>query len=147
MYYERAGQMGVEKYLRKNCYQHIKCIVANSLAAFMWRRLLNSTALVTLTHRGPMRVSDGTSTQAVTWTIDKWRAKIIQREIYNVPMRKGGSKNEEKNTVAIKNWICNQTWESIYKNWFLRTVPRTSFFRLNQFTYIFLSSGSILLVA
>ena len=50
-----------------------------------------------------MRVSDGTSTQAMIWTIDKWRAKIIQREIYNVPMRKGGSKNEEKNTVAIKN--------------------------------------------
>ena len=77
-------KMGANKYPRKSCYHCIECSVANSLAAFMWRRLLNSTALVAPTHRGPVRVSDGTRTQLVVWTIDKWRAKIIQREIYNV---------------------------------------------------------------
>ena len=50
----------------------------------MWRRLLNSTVLVTSTHRGPVKVFDGTNTQVVAWMIDKWRVKIIQREIYNV---------------------------------------------------------------
>ena len=77
-------KVGVEKYLRKNCYHRIECSAANSLAAFMWRRLLNSTALVAPTHKGPRRVFNRTSTQVVTWTIDKWRAKIIQRETYNV---------------------------------------------------------------
>ena len=71
--------MRAEKYLRKNCYHHIECSTTNSLAAFMWRRLLNSVALVTPTHRGPVRVFDGASTQVVAWTNDKWKAKIIQR--------------------------------------------------------------------
>ena len=65
MHCERTGQMGAKKYLRKNCYHHIECFVANSLAAFMWRRPLNNAALVTPTHRGPVRVSDGTSNQVV----------------------------------------------------------------------------------
>ena len=104
-------RMGVEKYLRKSCYHRIKCSAANSLAAFMWRRPLNSAALVVPTHRGPVRVSDGTSTQVVAWTTNKWRAKIIQREIYNVrdPWCREG-RNEERKTIAIKNWTCNQLW-------------------------------------
>ena len=53
---------GVEKYIRKNCYHDIECSVANSLAAFMWRRPLNNAVLVAPTHREPIRVSDGTST-------------------------------------------------------------------------------------
>ena len=77
-------KMGAKKYPRKNCYHCLECSVANSLAAFIWKRPLNSAALVALTHRGPVRVFDGTSTQLVVWTTDKWRAKIIQREIYNV---------------------------------------------------------------
>ena len=81
---KRTGQMGAKEYLRKSCYHHIECSAAKSLAVFMWRKLLNSVALVILTHRGTVRVSDGISTQVVAWTIDKWRAKIIQREIYNV---------------------------------------------------------------
>ena len=82
-------KMGAKKYLRKGCYRHIECSVTNSLAEFMWRRPLNSTALVAPTHREPMRVFDGTNTQVVAWTIDKWSAKIIQREIYNVRDPKG----------------------------------------------------------
>ena len=77
-------KVGVEKYLRKSCYHHIECSAANSMAIFMWRRPLNSVALVAPTHREPMRVFDGTSTQVVAWMIDKWRVKTIQREIYNV---------------------------------------------------------------
>ena len=43
-------------------------------------------------------MSDGTSTQLVVWTIDKWRAKIIKREIYNVkdPEERGIEKLREK---------------------------------------------------
>ena len=74
----------VEKYIRKSCCHHIEYSAANSLAAFMWRRPLNSAVLVASTHKGLVRVSDRTGTQAVAWMIDKWRAKIIQREIYNV---------------------------------------------------------------
>ena len=84
MHCERIGQMGAKKYLRKNCYHCIECFTTNSLTAFMWRRPLNSAVLVAPIHIEPVGVSDGTSTQVVAWMIDKWRAKIIQREIYNV---------------------------------------------------------------
>ena len=70
-------KMDAEKYLRKSCYHHIECFATNSYAAFMWRRPLNSTALVTPTHKGPVRVSDGTSTQVMACTTDKWKARII----------------------------------------------------------------------
>ena len=76
--------MGAEKYLRKSYHHRIEYFATNSLAAFMWRKLLNSAALVVPTHRGPIRVFDGTSTQVVDWTSNKWRAKIISRELYNV---------------------------------------------------------------
>ena len=42
-----------------------------------------------------------------------------------------GSKNWEENTVAIKSWTCNQTWEEIYKNWSPRIMPMTIFLTLN----------------
>ena len=84
MHYECTGRVGAKKYLRENCGHRIKCFVANFLAIFMWRRSLNSAALVIPTHRGLERVSDMTSTQVVAWMINKWRAKIIRREIYNV---------------------------------------------------------------
>ena len=83
MHYERTGRMGARKYLRKSCCHLIECSAANFLAAFMWRRPQSNAALATPTHRGPERVSDGTNTQVVTWIINKWGAKIIQREIYN----------------------------------------------------------------
>ena len=84
MHYEGTGRMGARKYLRKNCCHRIKYFAANFLAAFMWRRPLNCAALVTPTHRGPVRVTDGTSSRVVAWMFDKWKAKIIQKEIYNV---------------------------------------------------------------
>jgi len=50
----------------------------------MWRRLLNSIALTTTTHRRPERVFNKTSTQVVAQMIDKYRIKIVQMELYNV---------------------------------------------------------------
>ena len=84
MHYERIGRMGARKYLRKKCCYRIECSAANFLATFMWKRPLNSAALTTPTHKGPEGVSNGTSTQVVAWMINKWKAKIIKREIYNV---------------------------------------------------------------
>ena len=73
-----------QKYLRKSCYHRIKFIVTTFLAAFMWRRYLNSEILVTTTHGKPGEVSDGTNTQVISQTIDKCRVKMIQRKLYNV---------------------------------------------------------------
>ena len=84
MHRERTERVEARKYLRKNCYHRIECPVANFLATFMWRRPLNSAALATTTHRKPERVSDGTSTQVVAQMINKYRIKIIQKELYNV---------------------------------------------------------------
>ena len=80
---ERGGR-GTQKYLTKSCYHRIKFTVTIFLAAFMWRRHLNSEALATTIHRKPREVSDGTGTQVISQTIDKCRVKMIQRELYNV---------------------------------------------------------------
>ena len=50
----------------------------------MWKRPLNSAALVTATHRKPKRVSDRTDTQVRTQMNNKCRTKMIQRKLYNV---------------------------------------------------------------
>ena len=81
---ERIERMEVRKYLRKNCCRRIECPEANFLAAFMWRRPLNSVALATTTHRRPKRVFNGTSTQVVAQMTNKCRIKIIQKKLYNV---------------------------------------------------------------
>ena len=57
---ERRGSL---KDLRKSCYHRIKYTVTTFLAAFMWRRHLNSEILVITTHKEPEEVSDGTDTQ------------------------------------------------------------------------------------
>ena len=73
-----------QKYLRKSYYHRIKFIVTTFLAAFMWRKHLNSETLVITIHRKPGEVSNGTDTQVISQTIDKCRVKMIQRELYNV---------------------------------------------------------------
>ena len=52
----------------ENIYEKTDTTVLNAetvtlLAAFMWRRRLNSVTLANATHRGPVKVADGTSTQ------------------------------------------------------------------------------------
>ena len=80
---ERGGGR-TQKYLRKNCYHHIKFTITTFLTAFIWRRHLNSEILATTTHRKPGGVSNGTGTQMMSQTIDKCRVKIIQRKLYNI---------------------------------------------------------------
>ena len=84
MRHKRTRKIGTQKYLRESYYHCIECLAVNFLATFMWRRLLNSAALATTTHRKPERVSDVTSTQVVAQMIDKWRTKVTQRGLYNV---------------------------------------------------------------
>ena len=79
---ERGG--GAQKYLKKSCYHRIKFTVTTFLAAFMWRRHLNSEALTTTTHRKSGEVSNETGIQVISQMIDKCRVKMIQRELYNV---------------------------------------------------------------
>ena len=74
----------------------------NVLAALMRKGLLNSVALVVVTHRGFGNVANGTSTRVMTCTINKWRVKINWKEVYNVkdPPRMGdcgrGAEREKK---------------------------------------------------
>ena len=65
------------KDLRKSCYHRIKCTITAFLAAFMWRRYLNSETLVTTTHKEPEEVSNGIDTQVKSRMNDKCRVKII----------------------------------------------------------------------
>ena len=90
--------------MRESCYHCIEGSVANFLTALMWRRLLNSAALATPTHRRPKRVFEETSTRVVAWMINKWRAKIVQRELYNVrdPPWRRDRRIERESTVVIK---------------------------------------------
>ena len=69
----------------------------------MWRIHLNNEALATTTHKKPEKVSDGTSTQVISQTVDKCGVKMIQREIYNVrnPLCERDGRNSGEETVAI----------------------------------------------
>ena len=86
------------KYLREGCHHHIKCTAATFLAAFMWRRPLNSVALAITTHRKPNRVFDVIGTQVRAQIINKCRIKMVQKELYNVkrPSMRGDQKIGER---------------------------------------------------
>ena len=83
MPYEHTRKQETQKYLKESCYHHIKCTVATFLAAFMWRKPLNSAALTTTTHRRSKKVSDGTETQVGTQIINKCKIKMTKMELYN----------------------------------------------------------------
>ena len=96
------------KDLRKSCCHRIKCIVTTFLAAFMWRKHLNSETLVTTTHKEPEKVSNGIDTQVKSQMNDKCRVKIIRKELYNVknPLCRGDRKNyREEEKKLINNYI------------------------------------------
>ena len=105
-----------QKYLRKSCYHRIRYTVTTFLAAFMWRRHLNSEILATTTHKKPEEVFDGTSTQVISQRIDKCRVKMIQRELYNVknPLWKGDQRDSRKEDSKLI-YNCMQS-ELIYMN-------------------------------
>ena len=68
----------------KSYYHRIKYTITAFLTAFMWRRHLNSEALVATTHKKSGEVSDGIGTQVISQTVNKWRVKMIQMELYNI---------------------------------------------------------------
>ena len=71
----RIRIMGTQKYLRKSCYHRIERTATTFLAAFMWRRPLNSATFATTIHRKLKRVSDGTDTQVKSQIINKCRSR------------------------------------------------------------------------
>ena len=75
---------GNTKYFRKNCHHHIKCTTTTFLAALMWRKPLNSVALTTTTHKGLKEVSDRMGAQVEAWMINKCKAQLAKRGLYNV---------------------------------------------------------------
>ena len=68
---------------------------------------MNSAVLVATTHRGFGKVVDGMSTRVMTCMINRWRAKINWKEIYNerdpprMGIEKGGGEKKKEKTVAI----------------------------------------------
>ena len=94
--HEHTRRKGTQKYLRKTCYHHIKCTEATFLNVFMWRRLLNSAALTTTTHRKPKRVSDRTDTQVRSQTINKCRVKMVRWKLYNVIRHSSKISNDQQ---------------------------------------------------
>ena len=50
----------------------------------MWRRPLNSATLATVTHRELREVSDGTGAQVGVWMINKCKAQMTGKGLYNV---------------------------------------------------------------
>ena len=100
--HERARRKETKKYLRENCYYRIKWTTATFLAAFLWRRPLNSAALINATHRKPKRVSDRTGTQVRVHMINKCRIKMAQSGLYNGrdPPWEKDWRRKEKNTIA-----------------------------------------------
>ena len=71
---------------------------ADSLAALMKKRPLNSITLFAATHSKLRKVVNGTGTQVTTCMINKWTAKINEKKIYNgrCPPRVGGRKKKRK---------------------------------------------------
>ena len=71
---------------------------ADSLAALKKKRPLNSITLFVATHSKLRKVADGIGTQVAICMINKWTAKINEKEIYNgrCPSRVGGRKKERK---------------------------------------------------
>ena len=91
-------------------------LTANNLAALIRKWPLNSITLVVATHRKLEKAADGTSTQVVICMINKWRAKINGKEVYNVknPPGMGDRKIDRGKTVAvciILESFCNQALE------------------------------------
>ena len=140
MPHEHMRRKETQKYLKKNCYHRIKYTVTTFLAAFIWKKPLNSAALVTTTHRKPNRVSDGTDTQVNAQMINKCKIKIVQRELYNVrypPWE--GDRKLIKGHCSNQNYICN---------WFVwqNTLSNSEFIQLYSPCYFLITFKSILAV-
>ena len=67
----------MQKYLREKLLPLHQYTVANFMAAFMWRRPLNSVVSTTTTHRELRKILDGTGTQVKAGMADKCVIKMI----------------------------------------------------------------------
>ena len=67
----------MQKYIRENRYHRIQYTAATFLAAFMWRRPLNSVVSTTTTHREPKKIPDGTGTRVKAGMADKCAIKMV----------------------------------------------------------------------
>ena len=100
------------------------------------------------TPKGLKGVSDGTDTQVEAWMINKWKTKIVYKELYkerDLPW-KGDRKIKEGNIVAIKNQTYNHTCEECIRIELLGPVPRMIFLNLIQHVSLSLWIESILFV-
>ena len=104
----------------------------DDLAALMRKGPLNSITLVAATHRKLENAANGTSTQVATCVINKWRAKINGKGIYNVrnPPGMGDRKIKRGKTVVaciILESFRNQALENLEEEPLLGSSPRIKF--------------------
>ena len=105
---------------------------SDNLAALMRKWPLNSITLVTATHSKLKKAVDGTSTQVATYMINKWRAKINGKEVYNVrdPPGMGDRKIDCRKTVAVFTTLksfCNQSPKNQEGESVLGSSPRINY--------------------
>ena len=97
------GRRKTPKYLEKNCYHHIKCIVPTFMAAFMWSRPLNSVSWVITTQKKLKKKFDGTTTQVVAWMMNKCRGRMVEGDyIMGNIFHKKGDQNRERFLVLLE---------------------------------------------
>ena len=105
---------------------------SDNLAALMRKWPLNSITLVIATHSKLKKAVDGTSTQVATYMINKWRAKINGKEVYNVrdPPGMGDRKIDWRKTVAVfitLKSFCNQSPKNQEGESVLGSIPRINY--------------------
>ena len=87
---------------------------ATLLAAFIWRRRLNSVFLANATHRRSGNVADGTSTQVKVQMINRCKVKMSQKELYKLkdsPQKRrggggGGKRGKKKERTFVSSVSC-----------------------------------------
>ena len=86
---------------------------ATLLAAFIWRRRLNSVSLANATHRRPRNVADGISTQVKVQMINRCKEKMSQKELYKLkdsPQKRrgggGGKRGKKKERTFVSSVSC-----------------------------------------
>ena len=98
----KRGRRKTPKYLEKNCYHHIKCIVFAFMAAFMWSRPLNSVSWDITTQKKLKKKFDGTITQVVAWMMNKCRGKMVQGDyIMGNIFHKEGGESEQREIFGV----------------------------------------------
>ena len=102
-HYGGTGQRGTMKYLRKNYYHRIEYSVTNSLATLMRKWCLNNTFQP---YSYSQRLQEGADVTRINTSnlMYMWMVEIKERREYKIEGDSNGkgSKNWEKNTVALR---------------------------------------------